>query len=337
MLMLSDVALFPDVDEYVTAQAVMRGMRYAFRLFYVLEVFMVNERESVTAKMCAFVRAWHSNRSRQKIYDDYLAYDFMGKEEYDAIYDMISGGFDGTQHFSREDAEELITEYIAPIPLSRIHFNEVRLEDFAKKNGKIQYVICGAGSDTFAFRNPNEDIEIFEIDHPDTQRYKLEKIRALEWNLRKNVHYVPVDFEKERMCDKLVSAGFDPEKKTFFSILGVSYYLTLDVFSDTLAQMAELSSLGSEVVFDYPIKTGNFPRRVTRLEHITEALGEVMRGGFDYNEVSRALYSLGFQIDTYMPPDKVQSEYFEGRQDGLKAFENVSLISASYTAGYNYE
>lgn len=298
---------------------------------------MVNERESVTAKMCAFVRAWHSNRSRSKIYDDYLAYDFMGKDEYEAIYDMISGGFDGTQDFSREDTEQLIIEYIAPIPLSRIHFNESRLENFAARNGSIQYVICGAGSDTFSFRNNNENIEIFEIDHPDTQRYKLEKIRKLEWNLRPNVHYVPVDFEKERMCDKLLEAGFDPAKMTFFSILGVSYYLTLDVFTDTLRQMAELAALGSAIVFDYPIKTGTFPGRVARLEQITHSLGEVMRGGFDYNEVSRALYSLGFQIDTYMPPEKVQSEYFDGRTDGLKAFENVSLISATYTAGYDYE
>ena len=163
------------------------------------------------------------------------------------------------------------------------------------------------------------------------------RIRELEWNIPKNVHFVPVDFEKERMCDKLIAAGFDPAKKTFFSILGVSYYLTLDVFADTLRQMAELSSLGSTVVFDYPIKTGDFPRRVARLEKITEELGEVMRGGFDYNEVSRALYSLGFQIDTYMPPEKVQKEYFDGRADGMRAFENVSLISATYTAVYNFE
>ena len=101
--------------------------------------------------------------------------------------------------------------------------------------------------------------------------------------------------------------------------------------------MAELSALGSELVFDYPIKTGEFPRRVERLELITEALGEVMRGGYDYSEVSRALYGLGFQIDTYMPPEKVQKEYFSGRADGMRAFENVSLISASYTAGYDYE
>ena len=139
------------------------------------------------------------------------------------------------------------------------------------------------------------------------------------------------------MCDKLLEAGFDPSKKTFFSILGVTYYLTLDVFADTLKQMAELSALGSELVFDYPIKTGVFPRRVERLELMTEALGEVMRGGYDYSEVSRALYGLGFQIDTYMPPEKVQKEYFDGRADDLKAFENVSLISATYTAGYDYE
>lgn len=298
---------------------------------------MVNERESVTAKICAFVRAWHSNRSRRKIFDDYLAYDFMGKEEYDTIYDMIKSGLDGSQSLSREDAEQIIGEYFAPIPLSRIHFNESRLADFAEANGKVQYVICGAGSDTFSFRNGNENIEIFEIDHPDTQRYKLEKIRELEWNIRPNVHYIPVDFEKERMCDKLIAAGFDPAKKTFFSILGVTYYLTLDVFSDTLRQMSELSALGSEVVFDYPIKTGNFPRRVAKLGEITESLGETMRGGYDYNEVSRALYSLGFQIDTYMPPEKVQREYFDGRTDDLRAFENVSLISATYTAGYDYE
>ena len=299
---------------------------------------MVDERESVTAKLCAFARAWHSNRSRDKIYDDYLAYDLMGKEEYDAVYDMISHGFGGgIPQLSREDTEQVINEYIAPIPLSRIHFSESRLERFAEENGEIQYVICGAGSDTFSFRNANENITVFEVDHPDTQRYKLEKIGELQWNIPQNVRFVSVDFEKERMCDKLIEAGFDPEKKAFFSILGVSYYLTLDVFADTLSQIAELSALGSAVAFDYPIKTGSFPRRVQRLEQITESLGEVMRGGFDYNEVSRALYALGFQIDTYMPPEKVQKAYFGGRQDNMRAFENVSLISAVYTSGYNFE
>ncbi|MBQ8012761.1 MAG: hypothetical protein IJ265_14520, partial [Oscillospiraceae bacterium] len=50
---------------------------------------MVDKRESITAKLCAFARAWHSNKVRHKIYDDYLAYDIMGKEEYDEIQEMI--------------------------------------------------------------------------------------------------------------------------------------------------------------------------------------------------------------------------------------------------------
>lgn len=299
---------------------------------------MIDERESITAKLCAFARAWHSNKARDKIYDDYLAYDMMGKDEYDRVYELIRHGFGTSSHpFSREDSEEIIKEYIAPIPLSRIHFSESRLNQFAQNNGKIQYVICGAGSDTFSFRNNNPDIEVYEIDHPDTQRYKIQKIRKLEWNIPSNVHFVSVDFEKERMTDKIIAAGFDPQIKTFFSILGVSYYLTLPVFANTLEQISELSVGGSVLAFDYPQKSGAYPQRVARLEQITDNLGERMRGGFAYDEISRALYSLGFQIDTYMTPDKVQQLYFSNRSDGLRAFENVNLLSATYTGGIDFE
>ena len=299
---------------------------------------MIDERESVTAKLCAFARAWHAIHDREKIFDDDLAFDLMGRAEYDAVYETVSRGFGLSETpFSRDDTEQIIAEYIAPIPLSRIHFAESRLHDFAATKGRIQYVICGAGSDTFLFRNNHPAIGIFEIDHPDTQRYKLERIRQLEWHIRPNVHFVPVDFERQRMTEQLLNAGFDPQKPSFFSILGVTYYLTLDVFSETLRQIAELSSMGSVVVFDYPMKTGSFPARVHRLEQITASLGEHMRGGYDYNEVSRALYALGFQIDTYLPPEQVQAKYFADRTDRMKAFENVSLLSATYTAGYSFE
>lgn len=294
---------------------------------------MVENRESITAKLCAFVRAWHSNCVRDKVFDDYLAYDFMGKENYDELNDWIKANF----HLkSKEESEYFLNEMFAPIPLSRILFTEKRLHDFAE-NGKIQYVICGAGADTFSFRNDNPDIEIFEIDHPDTRRYKLERIKELEWNIPSNVHLVSVDFERERMDSKLIEAGFDVNRKTFFCILGVSYYLSLPVFTETLKQIASVSAADSVLVFDYPHRTGDFPERVHKLERITADLGEVMQGGFDYNEVSRALYSLGFQIDTYMTPKKIQKTYFENRQDNLRAFENVHLLSAVYTGGRDFE
>lgn len=294
---------------------------------------MIENQESITAKLCAFVRAWHSNTQRQKIFDDYLAYDLMGKQEYDETEAFIRRNF---ADYGSADMKYFLNEYFAPIPLSRIHFTESRLKNFSG-NQKVQYVICGAGADTFSFRNENPEIEIFEIDHPDTQRYKLNRIRELEWNIPGNVHFVSVDFEKEKMTRKLIDAGFSPDIKTFFSILGVSYYLALPVFTETLSQISELSAYESVLVFDYPQKSGRFPERVGRLEKITETLGEVMQGGFDYNEVSRALYSLGFQIDTYLTPEKVQKEYFSDRNDNLRAFENVNLLSALYTGGRNFE
>ena len=294
---------------------------------------MVQNQESYTAKLCAFARAWHSNTARQKIFDDFLAYDLMGWESYESIKRQIVADFtNGT----RDDFSRFINQYFAPIPLARLRFTESRLHKFAE-NEPVQYVICGAGADSFSFRNSNPNIEVFEVDHPDTQRYKRERIRTLEWNVPKNVHFVPVDFEKETMIGGLLNAGFSTQKRTFFSILGVSYYLTLPVFSNTLEQIASLSSLGSVVSFDFPLKEGNFPPRVAELEQITEDLGESMRGGFTYGEISRTLYALGFQIDTYYPPEKVQEHYFKDRSDGMRAWENVSLLSATFTNGRTYE
>lgn len=294
---------------------------------------MIQNKESMTAKLCAFARAWHSNKIPEKVFDDHLAFDLMGKEEYDETKRFIRDSF---ADIGGDDTEKFLNKYISPIILSRIHFTENRLRKFSEDRN-VQYVICGAGADTFSFRNENSNIEIFEIDHPDTQRYKLERIKELEWNIPRNVHFVPVDFEKEKMTEKLTQAGFDPNKKTFFSILGVSYYLTLPVFTETLSQIAELSANGSVLAFDYPRKGGDHPERVLELESMTESLGEKMQGGFDYADVSRALYSLGFQIDTYLTPKKIQEEYFHDRNDGLKAFENVNLLSAVYTGGLIFE
>ena len=93
---------------------------------------MVDERESVTAKLCAFARAWHAIHNREKIFDDDLAFDIMGKEEYDEMYELVSRGLTGlAKPYSREDTEQIIREYLAPIPLARIHFAESRLHDFA--------------------------------------------------------------------------------------------------------------------------------------------------------------------------------------------------------------
>jgi O-Methyltransferase involved in polyketide biosynthesis len=122
------------------------------------------------AQICAFDRVYHSNVSRDKVFDDYLV---MGKEGYDKLYALISedkelkSGLDSTM-----GTAEIIKEYLEPITLSRIGFAENKLKAFTAEHGSCQYVICGAGYDTFSFRNNNPEIEIFEVDHPNMQTFK---------------------------------------------------------------------------------------------------------------------------------------------------------------------
>lgn len=297
---------------------------------------MIDTQESITAKLCSFARAYHSNVERNKIFDDYLAYDLMGKEEYDEIGQLIENDFDTGKEdinftFSSKKIMRKLNKYISPIPLSRIAFAEQELIEFAKKYDRCQYVICGAGMDTFAFRNTNPKIRIFELDHPDTGRYKRERIEELEWNIPSNLNFVPIDFEKDDMIEVLADAGFDPTIPSFFAILGVTYYLTLPVFEQTIEKIGKLSEAESRIVFDYPDETtlsGDCAKRVSTLSQITEKLGEKMLHGYSIAEITEALERHQFEVENHETPNTIQKKYFEGRSDGIKAFENINFILA---------
>ena len=297
---------------------------------------MINKRESITAKLCSFARAYHSNFEKNKIFDDYLAYDLMGTDEYNEIGQLIenkfdTSAFDDKYSFDGDRVYPLVNRYITPIPISRIAFAEKELGRFVRENGKCQYVICGAGMDTFAFRDDNPDIRIFELDHPDTQKFKLERIKQLEWTIPKNVRYVSVDFSKDDMTKALRSAGLQPDVPTFFSILGVTYYLTLPVFEETLAKINSISKSGSRLVFDFPDETTFEKRKNKRayeLAQITDKLGEPMQHGFTSEETRRAVTENGFCVIRHETPKTIQKTYFENRADGQSAFENIHFILA---------
>ncbi len=83
--------------------------------------------------------------------------------------------------------------------------------------------------DTFAFRRPDlmERLEVFEVDHPVTQKFKLHRLAELGWQLPAKLHFIPIDFTKESLKTVLLSSSFyDPTVKSFFSWLGVTSYLT---------------------------------------------------------------------------------------------------------------
>ena len=305
---------------------------------------MIEKQESITAKLCLFARAFHSSFGQPKIFDDYLSFDLMGRNEYEEIGQLIENGFDLSKYdknrwFCHKNIKDVLYKYILPIPLSRLSFAEHELMDFTKSHeGKIQYVICGAGMDSFAFRNTNNNIQIFEIDHPDTQAYKKERVKELEWIIPKNLTFVPVDFSKDSLREKLLENGFDTSLPTFTAILGVSYYLTLPVFEETLRIISEMTTEGSKLIFDFPDDTtfsdsqAEENPRVRELAEVTEKLGEPMLHGFSVQEINNALKRHSLNVDRHENPDQIQKNYFSGREDKLKAYENVHFIVAEKTA-----
>ena len=121
-------------------------------------------------------------------------------------------------------------------------------EDRLAAGAFAQYVILGAGLDSFAWRRPDllRSLRVFEVDHPASQAWKLERVRDLALPLSDSQVFVPADFEAEPVQDALRTAGFDPGQPTLFSWTGVAPYLTAQAIASTLRVVAGAAA-GSEL------------------------------------------------------------------------------------------
>ena len=184
---------------------------------------------------------------------------------------------------------------------------------------------CGAGVDTFSFRNKDPNVEVFELDLLPTQSYKKNRIRELKWSVSENVHFVAVDFSKDSIVERLVANGFDRKKPTVISILGVSYYLPLSVFAETVRQFSGIASTDISIVFDY-LQKDAYSNSVQELRKIVADCGETMAEGYLDREVFEVLERYGFKVDEFLGENALQQRYF--LTDNLKPFDSVRLIAA---------
>lgn len=299
----------------------------------------MNDKTSITALMSAFGRAFHTENERNPIFSDDKARELMTDEEYASIGKYILGGIDFFAPekkgiFSNENdiLKFLVNTQIAPTPLARSRFCEDRLKT-AMQTGTLQYVILGAGMDTFAFRDEEfmDKYKVFEVDHPLTQADKIERIKRAKLKIPDNLRYAAVDFSKDDLKKELLKVGFDPSKKTFFSWLGVSYYLSAEQIETMLESIAELSADGSTLVFDYADE-GLFSSRVKRVHNMVamaNAGGEPMKSCFSYSALEKILEKHKFLIYELMTPRDIQTQYFDGRGEELTAFEHINYVQAA--------
>jgi methyltransferase (TIGR00027 family) len=200
----------------------------------------------------------------------------------------------------------------------------------AVAQGVTQYVLLGAGLDTFAHRNPFPHLRVFEVDHPTTQQWKRELLATSALPAPASLTYAPVDFERESLADQLHSVGFDSQIPTFFAWLGVVPYLTLEAFRSTIAFIAARQA-GTGVALDYGQPRSALPF-FEKLAHDSliarvQLAGEPFQLFFTPAEIAVELTTFRNLEDLGSP--EINARYFENRTDNLKTLGSAGrLLSA---------
>lgn len=206
----------------------------------------------------------------------------------------------------------------------------------AASQGVCQYVILGAGLDTFAYRQPPyaSALQIFEVDHPASQEWKRRGLDVAGISLSPNLHRAPVDFEHQTLAEQLEAAGFDTTRPAFFSWLGVTQYLTLPAIDETLRFVAGLPSPSTLVLtFILPDEALPEDQRSRRrlVAQLCAELGEPWVTCFRPDELCVHLHDLGFGRVFHLTPEDANARYFAGRQDGMQVSPHAHehLVSAT--------
>src|SRR5882757_1801641 len=189
----------------------------------------------------------------------------------------------------------------------------------AISSGVEQYVLLGAGLDTFAYRNPFAKLRVFEVDHPATQQWKRELLQRNNIALPNRVAYTPVDFERHSLAEELGVAGFDSHAPVFFAWLGVVPYLTLEAFRATLGFISAQRP-GGGLTLDYGQPRSTLPQleqmELDSLASRVEKAGEPFQLFFTPPEMAAELSRFHSVED--LGAAEINARYFSERSDQLK-------------------
>jgi methyltransferase (TIGR00027 family) len=210
-------------------------------------------------------------------------------------------------------------------------------DDFIIKSieeGLEQLVILGAGYDTRAYRieELKENIKVFEVDHPNTQSFKIEKIKEIFGYTPDNVVYVPVDFETETLSQKLFDNGYSSLKKTLFIMEGLVMYIPPKSVAETLSFIVENSGKGSAVLFDYypeSVVDGTCKLEIgTNIKNHLIQIGEPLQFGIKEDEIEDFLTQFGFSNIKNVTSEDYKKAYFHGKNENRDVCELLYFAHA---------
>jgi methyltransferase (TIGR00027 family) len=283
-------------------------------------------RPSRTAVLTAVARVLQRTEPRPWVMDDHLALGLAGPE--------------GQALLARLRAEVPRTHLLAFSRwiCVRARYAEDVVEQ-AAGGGLGQYVILGAGLDSFAYRRADllDRLRVFEVDHPATQEWKRRRLTAIGVALPAGLVFAPVDFERQTLREGLERAGFDFGLPAIFSWIGVTMYLTLDAIHGTLVTVARCAA-GSRLVLTYnqppTALTGATAQIAATFAGLAAELGEPFVSRFTQAEIARLLHGHGFGDITDFGPDEARAAYFQGRADvEIAGAQRLAAATLTRTGG----
>lgn len=296
---------------------------------------MDDTRPSTTALAAAFYRARHHLRDAPHVFDDPLAHRLLRDDETAAITrrrldEARAHGIDGATDDEILDRALRVLTPAASV-LSRARYAEERLEAAVARD-VAQYVIVGAGLDTFALRRPDlaARLATFELDHPRSQALKRERLSAAGLACPPGLHFGSVDFERESVADALRRLPFRVDRPALFAWLGVTMYLTRDAIAATWHALREVAAPGSELVLDFLWRTPGTPETPGGRELLarTRAAGEPIISALDPDALPAALAAAGWTLVEHLDPAAIERRWFATRADGLHARPASHLAAA---------
>lgn len=196
-------------------------------------------------------------------------------------------------------------------------------EDVLGAGSYAQFVILGAGLDSFAWRHPAflRTGRVFEVDHPATQSWKQRRVVALALPVSERHLFVPVDLARDALEQCLTTAGLDWSAPTLFSWVGTTMYLEPATIADTLRVVARCGP-GSGVVLSYnpPVELLDDRQRdfLSDVSRLVQGMGEPLRSALTPAEVAHLAADAGLRIAEAPSPDALVERYFAGRRDGMR-------------------
>jgi methyltransferase (TIGR00027 family) len=275
-----------------------------------------------TATLAAVGRAIHLSSTHPRLVEDHLALDLAG-EAGAALMSQLRGQLPASS-----------LEGLGLAFAIRVRFVEDAVER-SLQAGVSQYVILGAGLDSFAYRRADlmPHLRVFEVDLPELQAWKRNRLAELGVDVPPHLVFVPVDFESGRLSlsKELVEAGFNPSAPAIISWVAVTQYLRQEAITDTLTSLAA-STAGTQLALTYVVPPGG----LTEMEKgglawtMKQAAdrGEPFLSLFYPQEVEDLLRERGFTRVEHFGPEELRRLYLKDRPDApISGIERLAIAS----------